>query len=709
VSPAPARFAVAADTGGTFIDVVVRDVDGRHHIGKALTTHQRVFEGLRQALERVAGDLGLTAQELLAGTGRFVYGTTAATNAIVNRTVAKTALLVTEGFPDILVLKEGGKRDVFDYATEYPAPYIPRRRTFEVPERVSAEARVTQPLDEDAVRGILHRLREDEYQAVAVCLLWSVVNPAHELRVAELIEEVLPGVPCTLSHQIAPVVREYRRASAAAIDASLKPLLQGHFRQLEADLRDFGYAGPLLVSSSAGGVLTAAEMIAAPVNAARSGPAMAPVAAVAYSVAEGLGGDTIVCDAGGTTFDVGLSHHGELVRTRETWLGGEWEGDLLGIAAVDIRSIGSGGGSVAWVDPGGLLRIGPHSAGSEPGPACYGRGGTGATVTDAACVLGFLDPGYFLGGRMSLDAAAAARAVDRVGAQLGRGTEETAWGILTLATEHMVKAVYDMTIAQGLDPQDATVVAGGGAAGLTIMPIAAELGSRRVILPKTAAALSAAGMHFADIVKEESAPVLTRSAAFDADRVNQALDQLDARLRTFAARAGLAEGHYGTEYFTEARYEAQVWETEVRLPVSRFAGPADTGRLRAAFDAEHERRFAFRDEAAGLEFVSWKARLTARVDASHPPAAAAVATPAAVAPVKAGAPSRSRTCYFGPAGWLDTAVYPAAGLRPGQDVSGPAIIAEPATTLVVYPGMSTRVSGSGHYILHVAPSEGEPR
>lgn len=691
------RYSISADTGGTFIDVVVRDEDNNHFIGKALTTHQRSFEGMRQALDGIAAGLDTTAKQLLADTDLFIYGTTRATNAIVTRNVAKTALLTTEGFPETLVLKEGGKRDVFDYVTEYPEPYIPRRRTFEIPERVSSEGQVTKPLDEEAVRETLGQLLAEDYEAVAVSLLWSFIEPRHELRIGELIEEVLPGVPYTLSHQIAPIIREYRRTSATAIDASLKPLMQAHFGQLETDLRAFGYQGQLLVSSSIGGVMTVEEMIAAPINAAKSGPAMAPVAAVSYSNAEGLGGDTIVCDTGGTTFDVGLSHDSELVYSRETWLGGEWEGDLLGISSVDIRSIGSGGGSIAWVDGGGLLRVGPQSAGSEPGPACYGRGGQDATLSDAACVLGFFDPDFFLGGRMDLDAKAAAEAVGRVAAQLKMNVEETAWGILTLATDHMIKAVYDMTISQGLDPKESTVVAGGGAAGLNIMLIAAELGSSQVILPKTAGALSAAGMHFADIVKEESLPLITRGSAFDAAGVNAVLTELQRRLAAFAQRVGLAADAYVIEYFTEARYEAQVWDVVTPMSLNQFTGPEDVTQLRKAFDDEHERLFAFRDEAADLEFISWKARLRADLHTS-PQATTAVAR-------STGEPTKSRLCYFGTAGSMQTPVYLPESLRPGQFVAGPAIIQEPTTTLVVFPDMAAEVSGAGNYILHVTSAE----
>lgn len=691
------RYSIAVDTGGTFIDVVVRDEDNNHYVGKALTTHHRVFEGMQEALEYIAGGLGATAKTLLASTDLFIYGTTRATNAIVTRRVAKTALLTTEGFPEILVLKEGGKRDVFDYSTEYPEPYIPRRRTFEVPERVTSEAQIDKPLDEEAVRAILHTLREEDYEAVAVSLLWSIVEPGHELRIGELIEEILPGVPYTLSHQIAPIVREYRRTSATAIDASLKPLMQSHFRELESDLRAFGYAGQLLVSSSIGGVMTVDEMICAPINAAKSGPAMAPVAAINYSEAEGFGGNTIVCDTGGTTFDVGLSHDSALIYTRETWLGGEWEGDLLGISSVDIRSIGSGGGSIAWVDDGGLLRVGPQSAGSEPGPACYGRGGTEATLSDAACVLGFFDPAYFLGGRMELDTTAAHTAVSTVAQKLGMSVEETAWGILILATDHMIKAVYDMTISQGLDPKESTVVAGGGAAGINILQIAADLGSSHVVLPKTAGALSAAGMHFADILKEESSPLITRGSTFDVQRVNSALEILRSKLAAFAGRVGLKEDDYSIEYFTEARYEAQVWDVVTPVPVGEFRTEEDIAQLRKAFDTEHERLFAFHDDTADVEFISWKARLTADLHTSPMHSQTVART--------ISSPSKSRSCYFGPAGRTDTPVYLPKDLDPGQYVAGPAIIQEPTTTLVVYPGQAAEVSGAGNYILHVQTLE----
>lgn len=622
-------YRISADTGGTFIDVVVGDETGRKTIGKSLTTHDRVSRGLLKAIANAAENLGLSPQQILHDTDLFVYGTTRATNAIVTRNAAKTAFIATRGFGDILVLKEGGKHNGQDFSKPYPDPYIPRSHTFEVAERIAADGRVVESLTESEVRRVLSQIRERGFEAVAVCLLWSVVNADHEQLIGKLMAQELPNVPYTLSHEIAPIVREYRRASAAAIDASLKPLMQKHFTELEHDLRAAGYAGQLLVSTSAGGVMSIDEVVRAPINSAKSGPAMAPLAGVTYSLLEGCGGDMIVCDTGGTTFDVGLSRDSELVYSRETWLGTPWEGDLLGISSVDIRSVGAGGGSIAWVDEGGLLRVGPQSAGSEPGPACYGNGGTAATVSDAACVLGYFDPDYFLGGKMTLDRGAAERAVATISDRLGISTIQTAWGILALATDGMVKAVHEITIAQGLDPKESTVVAGGGASGLNILRIASELEATRVIIPKTVSALSATGMQFADILKEESSSCITSTDRFDFAAVNDTLDALEHKLRDFAARMGVDDAAATIEYFAEARYTAQVWDLDVPLTTERFIGQSDVDALIKQFGAVHERVFAIRDDEAAVECLNWKSaadshdqyRTSARSRAVDPTAA----------------------------------------------------------------------------------------
>jgi len=691
-------YRISVDTGGTFTDVVVTSTAGGFTIGKALTDRKRAFASVEAGLAVAAEQLGTTVKALLADTAVFLYGTTRATNGIVERKIARTAFLTTEGFPDILLLKEGGKAEPHNLRMEYPDPYVPRRYTFEVRERINAEGGVEQALDEAALRGLLGSLAARGIEAIAVCLLWSIANPAHELRVGQLIEEMLPGVPYTLSHQLNPILREYRRASSTAIDASLKPLMQKYLSDLESDLRAAGYANDILVSTSFGGVMHLADVVKRPIYLVKSGPAMAPIAGLAYAEAEGLPKDVIVCDAGGTTFDVSLVRDGAVEFSRDTWLGPQWTGDNLGMASVAVHSIGAGGGSIAWVDPGGLLRVGPQSAGSEPGPACYGRGGDQPTVTDAAVVLGHFDPQHFLGGRMELDEAAARRVVGGIAEALGQSLERAAWAIIAVANENMIEAIKELTINEGIDPAESVLIGGGGAGGLNIVPIAQELGCRTVLGPRTAGALSASGMQYSDIITEAGASKLTASDGFDYAGVNAALASIDARLDEFATRLrerGITQME--KRYYVEARYRFQVWELDVEVAGSRFESQADVDAVVAEFHRVHERVFAVHDLANAVECLNWRGRLIAHVKAP------------ALEPGKAGAqararPDRVRKAYFGD-GHVDTAIYLGEQLPAGAEIAGPAVIEEATSTLVVYPGAVARVSAGGRYIV-TPPAEG---
>ena len=458
------RYRIAIDVGGTFTDVVVADETGHLTIGKGLTTRERIFQGMEQGLAVVAEQLDEpNVMTLLGKADLFIYGTTTATNAVVEGKTGKTAFLTTEGFPDILVLREGGKTNAYDFSVPYPEPYVPRRLTFEIRERINAEGEIVMPLDVEHTRSVLTKLGARQIEAIGVCLVWSIANPVHESLLGTLIEEELPGIPYTLSSQLNPIIREYRRASAAVIDASLKPLMQRHLHEIDQDVREAGFGGEILGATSSGGVMPLQTLAERPINSVRSGPALAPVAALHDTRAEVGDRDVITCDTGGTSFDVSLVRDGLIKSTRETWLGGQWIGHMTGLSSVDVRSIGAGGGSIAWIDSGGLLRIGPHSAGADPGPACYGRGGMHATVTDAALVLGYLDPAYFLGGRMQLDGRAAEQAVGTLATPLGQTADQMAQAILTLAGEAMVQAIQEISINEGVDPRETLLVAGGGA------------------------------------------------------------------------------------------------------------------------------------------------------------------------------------------------------------------------------------------------------
>jgi len=686
-------FRISVDTGGTFTDVVVADAKGIRAIGKSLTTPQRIFDGMRGAIEVAAGECGLTGDQLLGEAEMLIYGTTRATNAVVTGNTAKTAFLCTKGFRDTLVLKEGGKYDPHDYSYDYPAPYIPRRYTFEIDERMDAQGSVVRALDEAQARSVIATLKERGFEAVSICLMWSIANGVHEKALAALLDAGLPGVPYTLSHELIPIVREYRRASTTAVDASLKPLMQEHLRQMESDLRASGFSGELLISTSGGGCQHVSEVATRPVTMLKSGPAMAPVAGRAYTTIEKLGGDAIVCDTGGTTFDVGLVRDGNLVFSRDSWIGRRWIGHMVAMSTVDVRSIGAGGGSIAWVDAGGLLRVGPQSAGSMPGAACYGRGGDAPTVTDACVVLGYIDPDYFNGGRMALDRAAAERVIGKLADEIGRSPLDTAFAIITIANELMIKAIHEITVSEGLNPRESVIVAGGGAAGLNIMPIARELGCTTTILPKTASAMSACGMQFSDIVFEQTRSRVTLSGSFDLDGVNAALDEIEAELERFRKELhGAARASVKKEFFAEARYKSQVWELDTPLPVKRFRSQKDVAKLVEAFHAVHDRVYAVRDEASEVECVNWRGAISIRIAAPPQPVSARRRRHE---PKQAA----TRSAYFGNGKPRRTPVYRGLDLKPGAEISGPAIIEEPTTTIVVYPTMSAEVSPSGHYIL----------
>ena len=684
---------LACDTGGTFTDLVVTDVDGALHIFKASTTPVDPVDGIFACLEQAAAAFAVDVADLLAGAETFIHGTTAAINAIITGRTARTALLLTSGHPDVLVLREGGRIEPFNHTIPYPEPYIPRRLTFEIEERIGPAGEVLRPLDETQAREVIAGLAKREVEAVAVCLLWSIANPTHEERLLALLEEMLPNVPCTLSHRLNPTLREYRRAMSAAIDASLKPLMSSYLGSLERRLAAAGFGGRVLVLTSQGGALDAAGMAEQPILAVNSGPSMAPVAGRYYAAAE-LGADsTIVTDTGGTTFDVSLVRGGHIPLTRDTWLGEPHRSDLTGFPSVDVKSIGAGGGSIAWVDGGGVLHVGPGSAGAVPGPVCYGQGGARATMTDAALVLGHIDADHFLEGAMRLDAEAARAVIaEQIAAPLGLELDEAAAAILDVVTERMVQAIAAITVNQGIDPERAVLIGGGGAAGLNVGAIARRLGCHAALVPETGATLSAFGAAICDITQEFRQTLFMTSERFAMEDANRVIDSLGARCNDFADAASASPEKARIVLGVEARYPHQIWEIDVPLPVRRFERPADVEALRQAFHRQHEEIFAIQDPGSAVEIVGWTARVTC-------PTAHSGQARLAVRAKQAGTES-VRHAYFTASGRVEVPVLGAGELADGAERIGPAIVELPFTTVIVEPGAHFRGTPGGALVMH---------
>jgi N-methylhydantoinase A len=672
------RFA--CDTGGTFTDLIVEDDQDRLHMYKAATTPADPVKGVLDALGLAARDMDHSLAELLGRGKMLIHGTTHAINAIITGTTAKTAFLTTAGHPDILVLREGGRIEPFNFVAPYPEPYVPRALTFEVPERINSAGGVHTPLDEAAVIAIADELRAQSVESVAVCLLWSISNPTHEHRVGELLGQHLPGVPFTLSHRLNPALREYRRASSTAIDASLKPLMGRYLGGLTERLADAGFSGRTLVLTSQGGMLDAGDVAQKPIHAINSGPSMAPIAGRHYARSDSDAPNVIIADTGGTTYDVSLVRQGRIPLTKETWIGQPFRGHMTGFPSIDIKSVGAGGGSIAWVDPGGLLHVGPQSAGAVPGPVCYDAGGSEPTMTDACLTLGYVDPDNFLGGSMQLDSAAAAKAIEeKVAGPLGISLLDAAGAIVSVATENMVQAIADITVNQGIDPADSVLIGGGGAAGLNSVAIARRLGCPTVIIPETGAGLSAAGALMSDLTHEYRATFFTTSTQFDDEGVNGVLQELREQCQTFVDGPGSGAESHDIEYTVEARYASQVWEIEVPLIDNAFANAEQLAKLVEDFHATHEQIFAIRDPGSVIEFVGWTATARCHV---RPFSHEQQGDRGRLYSSGGRSVSGTRNVYFVGVGEVDAALYDFETMDSGVEHRGPAIIESPFTTVV---------------------------
>lgn len=685
-------YELSADVGGTFTDLVLRTDQGALEFFKSPTTPANIADGILSGIAWIAERLGVERSEFLAQCKSFACGTTVATNAILEGKTARTGLICTEGFRDILLIREGGKANSYDMRFDYPRPYIPRHLTFGIRERIDAEGGVAIPFDEASALQAIRRLKALEVEAAVVALLWSVVNPQHEIRVGELIERELPGIPYSLSHQVSPILREYRRTSAAAIDASLKPLVQRAISEIDTRLKAAGFRGVLTFITSNGGRAAPQDVRERPILLCLSGPSAGPQAGCRLAYADGVGtGNILTTDMGGTSFEVSVSLNWQTPLHREARIGTH----SVGIPCVDVKTVGAGGGSIARVDAGGFLHVGPQSAGSAPGPACYGRGGTQPTVADANLVRGLLSPQGFADGRLRLDVTAATQAItEHVAKPLNVGVQEAAALVCMAAEQNMVSAIQDITIRRGIDPREFVLVSGGAAGGLHVASIAQEMGIPQVLIPRAAGVLSAFGIITGQVKMGYARTVFTSSDAFDHAAVNDALAAMAAEGTAFLDRMNVESGQREFGWSVEARYAGQVWQLTLPLVSGRIE-PANLPSIIESFHLLHEKVYAVRSPHDQIEFIEWNLEAIGRVSSEL----AAPMSPAGDDPSHALLTTRS--VYFRD-GMRDVAVYDGGKLRAGNVIEGPSLVQEAVTTNLVPPGMVACVTGRGGLLISTA-------
>ncbi len=688
------RFRVGFDVGGTFTDFALQADDGRLLTGKRLTTPDDPARASVEGLRELVAHAGLGWADL----AQAVHGTTLGSNVVIERKGQGIALLTTRGFRDVLIIGREKRYQLYDLFVEKPAPLVPRSRIREVAERIAFDGEVLVPLDEAGLRETVRDLARSGVTSLAICFLHSYVNPAHERRAAEIVRQEAPHVLVSLSSDVSPVIREYERTSTTVVNSYVMTAVRDYLERLEESLRRLGYGGRLFVMQSGGGIATAETMARFPVRMIESGPAAGALMAGAYGTLTGHA-DLVAFDMGGTTAKLSLIAGGIPQTIREFELHRirlqPGSGIPMNIQAIDLVEIGAGGGSIARAEM-GVIHVGPESAGAAPGPICYGLGGTEPTVTDANLVLGYLNPDYFLGGRMRLDLERARQGIEaRVGRPLGLAVPEAAWGIHQIVTTNMELATRVVSIERGYDPRRLALVAFGGSGPVHGCRLAQALGIPRAILPAAAGVTSAIGLLAAEVKFDLSRSYVVRLDALDAAHLARILDEMAEQGAAVVRNAG-ATGAISLGRTADMRYVGQGYELTVPLP----AGPVDGGTpdaLRAVFDRVYAQRYGYADPQAAVELV------TVGVTATGPGPEVRLPEHRPGTRDVAQARKPDRAVYFPETrGYGPCSVYDRRRLPVGARIEGPAVVEEPESTTVLPPGTTAEVDPWANLIVSVA-------
>lgn len=686
------NWRVGVDSGGTFTDVCMFDeTERRVKIWKVSSTPDDPSRGIAQGVEegmRVHADGG---DAPLSPIRYFGHGTTVATNALIQHRGAKVGLITTDGFRDLLEIGRQKRPSLYDIFADKPLTLIPRHLRFGVPERLLHDGSVQTDLDEDAVRAAAHAMKDEGVEAVAICFLYAFINPDHEKRARAIVAEILPDVFLCASHEIAPEFREFERLSTATVNAYLGPLMHRYIHRLSVRLDELGLQSAPHLTQSNGGVSSFDAAASAPVRTVLSGPSTGVVAAEALGTQAGFP-DIITFDMGGTSSDVALMTGGKTRQANEAVV----HGYPIKAPMLDIHTVGAGGGSIARIDTGGFLKVGPQSAGADPGPVCYGKGADEPTVTDANIALQVLNPTHILGGRMAVHRDLAMDAIGGMADQLGLGVMETAQGIISVVTANMARAIRVISVQRGYDPRDYALMAFGGAGPLHAVRLAQELDIGTVVIPRTPGTLCAMGLLLTDLRASFPVTRLTPMVPDSVPAIGQALSEVVAKAAAWFEAEGIPEDSRRVMLSIDLRYEGQNYELSVPVGPEGFTDETLAETI-AGFEAEHLRMYGFTADGEAINAVTFRAEAMGLVQKAQLPERS-LGDPDAT-----GAVIGARDIWFPETkAFTESPIYDREKLTPGMTFEGPGVVEQMDTTVLIPPGTSVRVDAFENLIMELA-------
>lgn len=686
------KYRLGIDAGGTFTDFILSKPDGDVQIFKVLSTPHDPTEAIKNGLAEIETRAGVSASELVLHSDLCINGTTVGLNALITHQGAKTGLICTKGHEDSIEIRLGHKEDGYRYDPHYPPAVMlsPRYLRMGVDERVISTGEVRTPMNEDDVVAACEIFKKEKVESVVISFVWSVLHPEHEMRAAEIVRQMLPDVHLTVGSVLYPQVREYTRTSTALVNAYLAPILQSYVGSIDAYFQSLGAENPVRFFQSNGGLALGTTVAEQAVYAINSGPASAPQAAT--FIAEPWGDKNIITiDMGGTSFDITLAHNGKANVNKNI----DFLRYRIGIPMIQVETLGAGGGSIGWIDEMGLLQMGPQSAGSEPGPACYKKGGETPTTTDANLVLGYLSPNGLVGGRLALDQDLAVKAITtHIAEPLGLSLEQAAYGMFTIVNSNMVNGIRRVSVERGYDPRDFVLMGAGGATGAHITALANEIGINRILISKLASGLCAYGQIISDVKYNFMAPAPVR---LDSDGVSGKLQALFDGLETKGRKQLIAdnfdEKDINISRTLDMRYTGQVHECTVEVDAFDVT-PESIKMLEEAFHERHEELYMYSERNSAIEVVNVESTIVGKIERPK----------RMVQPKGNGAESAktgTRRVVFNSDGTrIDTAIYDGSKLGAGDQIEGPAIIEEETTTIVIDPDWKLMLTESAVYELH---------